>query len=81
MMGLSAFELWRERGQRWWGYVRRAAPFGAGMVAAFGALLLYDYLYPPPLPLTTRDVNESIVEAMASATAASISAWESCCGR
>lgn len=39
-----------------------------GMVAALLGVLLYTYLYPAPLPLTQTDVDDSIVQAMASAT-------------
>jgi S1-C subfamily serine protease len=43
-------------------------PFAAGVLAAFTALLLYNFLFPAPLPLTTREVNDTIVQAFASAT-------------
>jgi S1-C subfamily serine protease len=42
--------------------------FVGGMAAAFVALLLYQMLFPPPRPLTTQDVNQSIAQAFASAT-------------
>jgi S1-C subfamily serine protease len=38
------------------------------VLAALGALLLYNALYPPPPPLTTREVNDAIVQVLASAT-------------
>ena len=47
---------------------RRALPFVGGMVATLAALLLYTYFVPAPAPLTLEDVNDSVVEAMASAT-------------
>ena len=50
--------------------VWRAWPFALGIVAALCAVLLYAFLFPEPLPLTESDVEESIVEAMASATPA-----------
>ncbi len=57
--------LWR---QRLGAAVRRAAPFTAGMTAALAAILLYNFIVPGPTPLTANDVNESIVQAFASAT-------------
>jgi S1-C subfamily serine protease len=48
----------------------RAGLFGAGVVAAFLALVLYQALFPPPPPLTQHDVTNSIAAAMASATPA-----------
>jgi S1-C subfamily serine protease len=64
------------RAQKWaqrWQLVRRqaraAAPFLAGMLAVLSALLLYNRVYPEPLPLTETQVHESVVAAMASATA------------
>ncbi|GAB4453638.1 MAG: hypothetical protein Fur0044_48500 [Anaerolineae bacterium] len=38
------------------------------MLAALTALLLYHILFPDPPPLTTREVNNTITEALASAT-------------
>jgi S1-C subfamily serine protease len=43
-------------------------PFASGIGAALLALLAYNLLFPPPAPLTTQQVNETIVQAMASAT-------------
>lgn len=61
-------ELWRERLRRLRTRTRAALPFVAGILAALAALLLYSILFPPPAPLTTREVNDSIAQAMASAT-------------
>jgi S1-C subfamily serine protease len=47
---------------------RRAAPFAAGVAAAFAALLLYRAAFPPPRPLTAKDVNNLAAAVMASAT-------------
>lgn len=47
---------------------RRAALFVAGVAAAFVALLLYQFVAPSPRPLTTAQVNDSIAQALASAT-------------
>lgn len=65
----SKLELWQQRLQRLRPHLKRAGPFAAGVCAALVALLLYNnYLSPAPLPLTTRDVNDSIAQAFASAT-------------
>ncbi|MBE7471308.1 MAG: peptidase S1 [Anaerolineae bacterium] len=61
-------ERWRQRWQRLRLYIRRAAPFVSGVLAALTALLLYHILFPDPPPLTTREVNNTITEALASAT-------------
>ncbi len=47
---------------------RRALPYGLGALAAFAGLALYNVVFPPPAPLTPRDVNDAIASAMASAT-------------
>jgi len=49
-------------------HARRAAPFVSGVLAAFVALLLYNVLVPGPHLLTTREVNDSVAQALASAT-------------
>lgn len=48
--------------------VKRTAPFAAGVLSALVALLLYNVLFPGPRQLTTGEVNDAIVQAMASAT-------------
>jgi S1-C subfamily serine protease len=48
--------------------VRRGAPFAAGILTALLALLLYDALTPEPHQMTQSDVQESVAQAMASAT-------------
>jgi S1-C subfamily serine protease len=50
--------------------VRSAAPFATGVLATLFALWLYNSLFPPPPPLSAKDVNNSIAQAMASATPA-----------
>jgi len=65
----SRADLWRQRLHIASGHARRAAPFAGGVLAALGALLLYRYLFPPPAPLTPRQVNEAVAQALASATA------------
>jgi S1-C subfamily serine protease len=59
---------WRLRWQRFRARVRRAAPFASGVLAALVALLLYNALVPAPQPLTVREVNDTVAQAMASAT-------------
>jgi S1-C subfamily serine protease len=60
--------LWRQRLQRLRTYVRKGAPFASGVLAAFVALLLYRVLVPVPPPLTTREVNDVVAQALATAT-------------
>lgn len=48
--------------------MKRAWPFAVGIVAALVGVLLYGLLFPPPTPLSQEQVDESIVQAMASAT-------------
>ncbi|HLE30114.1 MAG TPA: trypsin-like peptidase domain-containing protein [Anaerolineales bacterium] len=64
----SRAELWRGRLQPLRAGVRRAAPFASGVLAALAALLLYNVLVPGPQPLTTREVNDTVAQALASAT-------------
>ncbi len=51
-------------------YVRRALPFTLGVAAAFVALLVYSFLFPPPPPLSRGDVDSTVVEAIAAITPA-----------
>jgi S1-C subfamily serine protease len=64
----SRSDLWRGRLQRLRTGARTAAPFASGVLAAFLALLLYRLLFPVPPPLTTREVNDVVAQAMATAT-------------
>ncbi len=59
---------WRLRWRRFRLRVRRAAPFISGVLATLVALLLYNALVPGKPPLTARDVNSMVAQAMASAT-------------
>lgn len=54
-----------ERARSW---VRRGAPFAAGVLAALVALALYNALTPGPHQITQSEVDESVAQAMASAT-------------
>lgn len=60
--------VWRDRLQRFFARARSASLFGAGILAALAALLIYNALTPQPLPLTLQQVNDSVAQAMASAT-------------
>jgi S1-C subfamily serine protease len=80
---LSRFDSWRQRFDAWrpqaepWrrrlerprAWARKALPFVAGVIAALAALWIYNALTPEPRQLTARDVDTSIQQAMASATA------------
>jgi S1-C subfamily serine protease len=66
----SQSELWQRRLQHVRTYGRGALPFVSGVIAAFAALLLYSALVPEPAPLTLNDVNDTVAEALASATPA-----------
>jgi S1-C subfamily serine protease len=54
----------------WWDRLRslRALEFVSGVLAALVALLLYNLLAPDPPQLTMRDVNDTVAQALASAT-------------
>jgi len=60
--------LWRSRLRRYRAGVRSALPFASGVLAALVALLLFNMLVPGPHPLTTREVNDTVAQALASAT-------------
>jgi len=64
----SRLELWRQRLRRLVALVRRVVPFASGVAAALLALLIYSAMTPPPPQLTKKNVDESIMQAMASAT-------------
>jgi S1-C subfamily serine protease len=61
--------VWRQRWHTLRRQVRRALPFAAGVLAMLLALMAYNRLYPPPLPLTQGQVSDTVAAAMASATA------------
>ena len=54
--------------QRLGPYARSTVLFASGVFAALVAILLYNVLVPDPPQLTTREVNDSIAQALASAT-------------
>ena len=61
-------ELWRRRWQRFRTGLKRLLPFVLGVLATFVALELFRWASPSTPQLTNRDVNQAIVQAMASAT-------------
>jgi len=63
-------DRWRERWQQVRLKVKHLLPFSAGIAAALLGLLIYNALQPPPEPLTIKQVNAAVAEAMASATPA-----------
>jgi S1-C subfamily serine protease len=67
-VGFTLGELWRRRLQRLRTRARSVVPFASGVLAALVALLLYNVLVPGPHQLTTREVNDTVAQALASAT-------------
>ena len=63
-------DRWRERWRQLSLKVKQLIPFAAGIAAALLGLLIYNALRPPPEPLTIKQVNAAVAEAMASATPA-----------
>jgi S1-C subfamily serine protease len=53
--------------QRYRTHLLGTALFSAGIFAALGAMLLYNVLIPDPPPLTIREVNDTVAQALASA--------------
>lgn len=70
----SQVDLWQRRLLHLFSAVRRngqrALPFLSGVIAALVALLLYNWFFPAPAPLTLNEVNDSVNELLASATPA-----------
>lgn len=64
----SNLKPWRERLVRVQARVRSALPFASGILAALLGVLLYNLLFPGPQQMTGREVNDLVVQAMASAT-------------
>ena len=59
------------RQKRWQNFragIRAFAPFTGGVLAALAALVLYNILFPSPRPLTKNEVNDTVAQALASAT-------------
>jgi S1-C subfamily serine protease len=66
----TKLEQWRRGLLRLRTNARKAAPFASGALAGLAALLLYNLLFPQPEPLTLREVNDSVGQALASVTPA-----------
>ena len=52
------------------GRLGRLAPFAFGVLVTIAAVFLYGALNPGPPPLTQRDVDDTVAEALASVTPA-----------
>lgn len=65
---VSRMDVWRGRLQSLRTWVRKAFPFASGVFAALLALVIYNQAFPAPLPLTTVEVEDTIAQALASAT-------------
>jgi S1-C subfamily serine protease len=61
----SRLSRWRSKARSW---LRRGWPFTATAVATFLIVLLYATLNPAPVPLTNSQVDQIVIDAMASAT-------------
>jgi S1-C subfamily serine protease len=61
-------KLWRRRSQLISTRARLVVPFALGVLASLVAFLLYNVLAPAPPQLTMGEVNDSIAQALASAT-------------
>jgi S1-C subfamily serine protease len=59
---------WQSRLRRLGARARGALLFPLGILAALAAVWLYQYVVPPPLPLTEQQVSDTVAQAMASAT-------------
>ena len=64
----SNSERWRDRLVRFRKIVKSAIPLIGGISAGLLAILLYNLLFPGPHEMTTREVNDLVAQAMASAT-------------
>ncbi len=69
---ITRMQLWQRWLQRLRTPTRRALPFVATAVATLLLLWIYIQFTPPPAQLTLPEVNEAIVQAMASATPAPV---------
>lgn len=66
--GAPKSEQWRERLVRLRNIVKKGIPLITGVSAALLAILLYNILFPGTPQMTTREVNDLVAQAMASAT-------------
>ncbi len=65
---VNRFHAWQRRLHRFQNFIHRVTPTLLGVVITLVALGLYNLFFPPPEPLSINDVNETVVQAMASAT-------------
>ncbi len=68
-VSVSQSDRWRQRLQSLRRRARSALPFASGMLATLVALVLYNLFTPHPHQLTTREINDTVAQALASATA------------
>jgi S1-C subfamily serine protease len=61
---------WFDRIQRLRGLGGRVRVFAVIIISAFLGVLLFNYFFPAPIPLSQNEIDESISQAMASATPA-----------
>jgi S1-C subfamily serine protease len=59
---------WQARLRKFGGRLRGALLFPLGILAALAGVWLYQYVVPPPQPLTQQQVDDTVAQAMASAT-------------
>lgn len=64
----SPAKKWLSRLRQLGRSARKSIPFASGIAVSLAALFLYNALFPGPAPLTMGEVDEHIVQAMASAT-------------
>jgi len=64
----SRLEQWRVRLINFRSKLKKTVPFITGMLATLLALYLYNQLFPGPQPMTAKDVNDTVVSVMSSAT-------------
>ena len=65
----STIERFKGRMKNTASFLRRGLPFASGVFATLVAILIYHYVLVLPNQLTTEDVNASVAQVMASATA------------
>jgi len=65
---IDAPRPWRARLKQLGRRLRGALWFPLGILAALAGVWLYQYVVPPPAPLTQQQVDDTIAQAMASAT-------------
>ncbi len=63
-------QRWKRRLKRLGAGVRRVLPFAATAVATLAFILIYNAAFPPPPPLNTNDVKNTVNQVLASATPA-----------